>query len=47
MRVVADDLALVVAELRAERSARVAIQAERDRAVDILANRAGAALKAA
>jgi len=36
-RVVADDLLRIAGELRAERSARVAIQAERDRLREIVA----------
>ena len=43
-RVVARDLLTAVGEVRTERVARVAVQADRDRAVDLLAARAGAAL---
>jgi hypothetical protein len=45
LRAAADDLLRLAEELRAERAARQKIQEERDRCLDLLADRAGQAAK--
>jgi hypothetical protein len=42
-RIAADDLLRILADVRAERAARVKIQADRDRCLTLLADRAGQA----